>query len=224
MVVIVVGSGKLANEIFEALAAMGDDKVIAWANRNLDGETAVVVHAGSGRDLKDVICYCEKTDSVLIELATGSEITNQEVSFPVILCPNTNVLMLKFMALLDDGGHYFKNHSIEMTESHQAEKTSIPGTAVSLAQSLGLERDEIRSVRDPAEQIGRLQIPQACLARHAYHRIVIEDSSTRLSFETKVFGRAPYADGLAKIISAVRANQLESRRYNIIEFVKNGWI
>ena len=58
MVVIVVGSGKLANEIFEALAAMGDDKVIAWANRNLDGETAVVVHAGSGRDLKDVICYC----------------------------------------------------------------------------------------------------------------------------------------------------------------------
>ncbi len=224
MVVIVVGSGKLANEIFNNLAAKGGYKVIAWSNKELSNEQAVVVHAGSGREINDVISYCEKTNSVLIELATGSETTNFARSFPVILCPNTNVLMLKFMAMLAEGGHYFKNYKVEITESHQAEKTSLPGTAVNLAQSLGLQNNAIKSVRNPAEQIERLQIPRECVARHAYHRIVIEDSFTSLSFESKVFGDAPYADGLATIVSAVLAQNLENRRYDIVEFVKNGWI
>lgn len=224
MNVILVGTGKLASEILEAFTAKQTFAVIKWQNRNpLDG-AAIVVHAGSGRELDDVIAFCEKTGSTLIELATGSALLKQEAGFPVVVCPNTNVLMLKFMAMIANSGHYFKGLKMKMIESHQAEKSSIPGTAVSLAASLGIPATEIQSVRDPVEQTECLHIPAECLARHAYHKILIEDDATSLVLETKVFGKAPYAEGLAHIISAVNSNKLERRRYDIMEFVQNGWV
>jgi len=39
-----------------------------------------------------------------------------------------------------------------------------------------------------------------------------------------VFGRAPYAEGVAKIISAVRSNELESKRYSVMDFIEKGWL
>jgi 4-hydroxy-tetrahydrodipicolinate reductase len=121
-------------------------------------------------------------------------------------------------------GHHFKNYKVSITESHQAEKSSVPGTAVALAQSLGLPSEKILSIRDPREQTEALQIPPEYLSRHAYHRVEIEDHVGRIVLETKVFGPAPYAEGLAQIISAVRSNKLESRRYTIMEFIEHGWI
>jgi hypothetical protein len=39
-----------------------------------------------------------------------------------------------------------------------------------------------------------------------------------------VYGDAPYAEGVAKIIEAASGRELENRRYSIMEFVKNGWL
>jgi len=222
--VIVVGSGKLARELLSALPSASATKVIAWADAPKTEGSSVVVHAGSGRELEDVITYCHRTGSVLLELATGSEIENREVNFPVVVCPNTNILMLKFMAMLAVSGHHFKNYRVRVIESHQAEKSSLPGTAVALSQSLGLPSEKIHSIRDPREQRETLQIPPEYLARHAYHRAEIEDHVGRIVLETRVFGPAPFAEGLAQILSAVRTNKLESRHYNIMEFIDNGWI
>jgi 4-hydroxy-tetrahydrodipicolinate reductase len=223
-VVIVVGTGKLARELLSVLPSTSPTKVIAWAEAAKNERSSVVVHAGSGRELEDVISYCQETGSTLVELATGSEMENREVNFPIVVCPNTNILMLKFLAMLAASGHHFKNYKVSITESHQAEKSSVPGTAVALAQSLGLPSEKILSIRDPREQREALQIPPEYLSRHAYHRVEIEDHVGRIVLETKVFGPAPYAEGLAQIISAVRSNKLESRRYTIMEFIEHGWI
>lgn len=224
MSIIVVGAGRLAKELLSTFRRDATMDVVEWAEAAKDGAGSIVIHAGSGRELEDVIAFCERTASTLVELSTGSVISDREVSFPVVLCPNTNILILKFMAMLAGSGHRFKDYKIRVTESHQAEKTSTPGTAVSLAHSLGVRDDEIRSIRDPREQTEALGIPQEYLSRHAYHRIEIEDGLTSLALETRVFGKAPYAEGMAKIVAAIRAHKLEPRLHHVLEFVENGWL
>lgn len=224
MQVIVVGSGKLAKELLGALPSEGGSEVVPWAVEGQRTEKSVVVHAGSGRELEAVSAFCESTRSPLVELATGSALEHMAVGFPVVLCPNTNLLLLKFMAMLERSGHLFSGYRIGLTESHQAQKSSVPGTAVSMAQALGLAQDEIRSVRDAAVQQRVLQIPPEHLARHAYHEVLIEDGACSVKLETRVYGDAPYAEGVSKIVAAVRERSLEDRRYAIMEFIDNAWL
>ncbi|MBS0353653.1 MAG: hypothetical protein JSR83_07090 [Proteobacteria bacterium] len=117
--------------------------------------------------------FCEETVSPLIELSTGSDVEDGEFGFPVVLCPNANILMLKFMAMQEASGQLFQSYKIELVESHQALKTSVPGTAVSMVHALGLAPEAIQSVRKPSVQHDTLHIPENQLARHAFHRICI---------------------------------------------------
>lgn len=222
--VLIVGSGKLATELLDKLSLDAPLKVCRWSNASTKEGRSVVVHAGSGRELDEVIAYCQKTNSSLVELATGSKLELGSPKFPVVLCPNTNILMLKFMNMLEKSGRLFNGHRIELTESHQAEKQSAPGTAIAIAQTLGLSAKDVISVRDPEVQLLALRIPTEHLSRHAVHTILIEDGSCRISLETRVYGSSPYADGVAKIVSAVISRQLESRVYAIDEFVESGWV
>jgi dihydrodipicolinate reductase len=221
---IIVGSGKLAQELLTTLSSERVSELIPWGDKGHTNGKSIVVHAGSGRELKDVIEFCEKTNSPLVELATGSEMETAQLTFPAVLCANTNILMLRFMSMLAKSGHLFRGYPITLTESHQAEKTSVPGTAVSIAQSLEMDVSEIRSVRSPELQKEVLHIPDEHLNRHAYHRIVIEDTGCSLAMETRVYGATAYADGVCRIISAIRSNTLENRLYTINEFVEYGWI
>jgi len=224
MQVIVVGSGKLAKELLGALPAHGEAQVLPWAGAGLRAEKSVALHAGSGRELEAVCAFCESTHSPLVELATGSGLEGRAVGFPVVLCPNTNILMLKFMAMLERSGPLFRGYRTGLTESHQAQKTSVPGTAVGMAQALGLAPGDIRSVRDAGVQRDVLQIPREHLARHAYHRVLIEDGACSVTLESRVYGDAPYAEGVAHIVAAVRARPLENRCYSIMEFIDNAWV
>jgi dihydrodipicolinate reductase len=224
MKVIVVGAGKLAKELLAALPSGDVGEVVPWAAEGLPAEKSVVVHAGSGRELQAVAAYCAATQSPLVELSTGSTLEQAALGFPVVLCPNTNLLMLKFMAMLERSGHLFRGYRIGLIESHQAQKSSVPGTAVSMALALGLAPGDIQSVRDAEVQQRVLQISPEHLARHAYHQVLIEDGSCSVKLETRVYGDAPYADGVAHIVAAVRDRPLESRRYSIMEFIDNGWL
>ncbi|MBK9616282.1 MAG: dihydrodipicolinate reductase [Uliginosibacterium sp.] len=222
--VIVVGTGKLAQELLRELPGLQDAAVLPWAGAGAHPPGAVFVHAGSGRSLAEVAAHCRATGDVLIELATGSVLEQDEPAFPLVICPNTNILMLKFMAMLGAHGHRFRHESRQIVESHQAGKTSVAGTAVTLAESLGLASADIVSVRDPQVQQAELGIPAEHLARHAYHRIEIADTVGRIVLETRVLGEAPYAAGVAQILAAVRTHPLEHRRYSVMEFVERGWV
>lgn len=224
MHIFVVGTGKLATELLRSLKVDNGDQVVPWQDRGPGVEKSVVIHAGSGRELGAATSYCADTQSPLIELATGSALESAQHSFPVVVCPNTNILMLKFMGMLAKSGHLFHNHHIELTESHQANKTSVPGTAVHMAHSLGLQDSDIHSVRQASAQRDVLQIPQEHLARHAFHRIRIQDGDCSLQFETRVYGDSAYADGVARIIAALRAHALENRSYSVMELVDRGWL
>ena len=224
MQVLIVGSGKLATELLNELSLSASLTVRRWSITSAVQGHSIVVHAGSGRELDDVSTYCRETGSVLLELASGSKFESTAPAFPVILCPNTNILMLKFMNMLAKSGSLFRGYHIALTESHQAEKRSAPGTAIAMAQSLGLSATDVVSVRDREEQMTTLRIPAEHLGRHAMHAIYIEDADCRISLETRVYGASPYVIGVAKIIAAVASRQLENRVYMIDEFVECGWV
>lgn len=224
MHIIVVGTGKLATELLGGLQLGPGCQLIPWARRDPAAGPAIVIHAGSGRELAAVTAFCATTRSPLIELSTGTDVETVSPAFPVIVCPNTNILMLKVMDMLEKSGHLFRNHSITLTESHQATKSSVPGTAVHMAHSLGLQDGDVHSIRDPERQQAELQIPSEHLARHAYHRIVVQDGSCSLQLETRVYGDSPYAAGVAQIVAAVRAHVLENRIYSVTEFINRGWL
>lgn len=223
--VFVAGSGKLATELLNGPQQRGDStRWLPWSSTAPQAGRSIVVHAGSGRELEPITAYCAATGSPLIELATGSVLEGMSLSFPVVLCPNTNILMLKVMHMLELGGHLFRGYHIRFTESHQAQKQSVPGTAVSMARSLGLEAEDIRSVRDPGVQEQSLQIPAAHLARHAFHRVEIDDGSCSVKLETLVVGDSPYVSGVASIVAATRAHKLDNRLYSVGEFIRQGWL
>lgn len=226
MQVFIAGTGKLATELLEKLTSNDARSLAPWPGEAAAEGRAIVVHAGSGREIDGIARFCQRSASVLVELATGSslEAAAAQAGFPVVLCPNTNILMLKFMCMLERSGGLFQGSQIRITESHQASKTSVPGTAVAMAQALGVAASDIHSVRNSARQEQELGIPQPHLGRHAFHRIEIQDGPCAISMETRVYGDSPYADGVERIICAIQQRELQNRLYSINEFIENAWV
>jgi hypothetical protein len=224
MHVFIAGTGKLATELLDKLDPDGQLTISSWSGVPETGARSIVIHAGSGREIGEIYDFCQRTSSVIVELATGSALESLPPAFPVVLCPNTNILMLKFMCMLKRSGALFNGSQISITESHQASKVSVPGTAVSMALDLGLDASGITSVRDVARQERDLRIPPEHLARHAYHRIEIHDGPCSIAMETRVYGDAPYVSGVRQLMAALQQRPLQNRVYAINEFIENGWI
>lgn len=79
MNIFIVGSGKLANTILASDLSFVSCNILKWESeyQNLE-EKAILIHAGSGRQLKECIEFCSKTKSVLIELSTGQFVPDRE--------------------------------------------------------------------------------------------------------------------------------------------------
>lgn len=224
MQVYIAGTGKLATELLERLVSQGDLTISKWSVTPAASSKSIVIHAGSGREIKAISDFCSNTSSALIELSTGSSLDGTHPNFPVILCPNTNILMLKFMCMLQRSSAMFKGYPKQITESHQASKTSVPGTAVQIAQSLDIAQNSITSVRNASQQTDEFNIPGNHLDRHAFHRVTIQDGPCTISMETRVYGDAPYASGVQQILTAVHSQTLGAGIFSITDFIENGWI
>lgn len=223
MNVFIVGAGKLAHELLGQSAKFDGSKVHPWLARGGEHGRSVVVHAGSGRELPEVCSFCHETGSPLLELSTGSML-GAFSGFTVVICANTNILMLKFMSMLRTSGYLFRGSRISLTESHQATKTSVPGTALHIAQSLGLEESDVASIRDPDYQHAVLGFPAAHLERHAFHEVVIESGGCTVKLQSRVDGPAPYVEGVASIVRAVSLHPIENRLYDVTELIELGWL
>jgi len=218
--IIIVGHGKLATELVNGLGGPAISRVIPWSGRDtFKDDRCMVVHAGSGRELSDVIEFCSATDSILLDLSTGDSRLPDTVAFPVVICPNVNMQMLSFMAMIKQAAGYFQGQDIEITESHQASKTTKPGTAVHLAKSLGVPENRIQSLRDPKVQREVLGIPSPFLDRHAYHEIVIKNPEVAIRLETMVLGKSAYASGLAKVVEIVSKSNLGPGYHDVVDLL-----
>ncbi len=218
--VFIVGSGKLASELLSGLCGNTVSHVTRWKSRDPSRlERGIVVHAGSGRELEEVMEFCDRTNSVLFELSTSGSEFPKSLNFPVVLCPNVNLLILQFMAMIRMSAANFRDYGIAITESHQSSKKTKPGTAIYLAKALGIPETEIRSVREPEIQIAEIGIPEEYIDRHAYHKIVISDQEAEILLEAKVLGKAAYAASLGKIIDRLSQKELPPGLHDIVELL-----
>lgn len=208
----------------EGLWRSSDFELVLWESPDLSEVPSLVVHAGSGRQLPQVMEFCDRTQSTLLEMSTNSELKGRPIGFPVVLCPNANLLMLKFMSMIAASARLFAGCQVTIEESHQANKTSEPGTAVALALSLGLQRRDVVSIRDPERQAQELGVPPGSLHRHAVHRVRIESEGCQLNLESRVLDNAPYVQGVMRILDALRCRELARRIYRVEEFVSLGWL
>ncbi len=220
MKIIVVGSGKLANAIRTSGLFTQPYETVKRETQGLSvNEKTIVVHAGSGRQLNECFEFCSKTKSVLIELSTGLKTEKAIPDFPLIICPNISILILKTLNMLKANGRYFEHYDISITESHQSAKNTEPGTAYAFARSLNFSTDKIVSVRCPDIQQNKIGIPAEYLDKHAWHKIVIKDGDDEVTIETKVLGHASYAKGVKAIVDAIMQNKLENKCYSVFELI-----
>jgi 4-hydroxy-tetrahydrodipicolinate reductase len=218
--VLVVGHGKLAEELLHGIDSTSVACVVRWDERDsIECGPCIIVHAGSGREIDAVVEFCTRTGSILLDLSTGESKLPDTPRFPVVICPNVNLQMLYFMAMVKRSSGYFIGQDIKISESHQASKSTKPGTAIYLARSLGLPENTIKSERDPKIQKEVIGIPSPFLDRHAYHQIVIRDAEVEIRLETRVLGKSAYASGLSRIIDIIAQRRLDPGRYDIVDLV-----
>lgn len=225
MNIFIVGSGKLANSILESGMTFSLGEVKKWDSKPKNfNEKSIIVHAGSGRQLKECVDFCKNTQSIFIELSTGLETENMSPEFPLIICPNTSILLLKAMAMIKNFGYMFQDYEISIIESHQSSKKSAPGTAYNFAKSLQIANGKIKSVRDINLQKEEIKIPEEYLGKHAYHKIIITDDLDEVTIETKVLGHSSYSKGVKQILVAVLKHNFEKKKYSVLDLIDKNWI
>ncbi len=146
------------------------------------------------------------------------DIKQRDFDFTFIDAPNLNILMLKFMFMLKEYGSLYKNYEISITESHQQSKKTVPGTAMEIAASLGVDHKKIKSIRDPGDQENVYGIAKEFLSLHAYHDICIQEGDTTINFRTLVKGHESYISGLSAIIRCLK--NLQNRYYHILDLIE----
>ena len=220
MKLFVVGSGKLANAIINSPISVQSCEIVHWETQyQTFAERAIIVHAGSGRQLQECVEFCKRTKSVFIELSTGLETETIESDFPLILCPNTSILVLKTLNMIKAQGQSFEKYTISITESHQSTKKTEAGTAYAFAKAVHFPVEKIVSIRDPEIQQRKIGIPPEYLDKHAYHKLVISDGNDQVTIETKVLGHDSYAGGVKALIEAVMNLQLENKKYTVLDLI-----
>ena len=170
------------------------------------------------------MAFCRKTGSVLIELSTGLETEALKPDFPLVVCPNTSLLVLRVLYMLKAMGNLFSTYQISIVESHQSAKKSAPGTAYKLAEYLNFPVNKIESIRDRDVQLTELGIEKDFLDKHAYHKITIKDACDEVTIEMKVQGHESYSVGVRKIIDVALTTPLQKKRYNVLDLIEEGFL
>ena len=223
--VIVVGHGKLANAIISTLPELDQKNGYFNSIQTYEGQTnfpspTILIHVGSGRQYQECLTLSLKQRCIFIQAATEKDIPMKpplpgEIVF--INAPNLDLRLIKLFYWLKLGATLFKQDEITITESHQATKTSVPGTAYKICDILGIDHSKVASIRNSDLQ-KELQIKT--LEHHAYHKLVIGSSDSQIKIETKIEGSASYVEGLYEVLKSIP--KIPVSNYEIEELIVKG--
>lgn len=218
----IVGTGHMAGVLGAASCDAGVGSSV-WTGGGSDKSVpdAVLVHIGSGRQFEEALRWCGATSTPFIQASTGQDgLLPTQPPCPIILAPNLALPVIKLFEVLPRIAETFKeaDMAIEITESHQARKKTVAGTALEFAKILGVPASAIRSVRDPAEQEA-LGVPREHLDAHAYHWITFTSDGLKIQLSTQVEGSRAYASGALVVAEKLIAKrgELQNRIYSLQE-------
>lgn len=201
--VVLVGNGKLADAFERDFNNYSPLPIKKYTPECISDSKTVFVHIGSGRQYKESLLQAQRSGACYIQAATQKNIPLEPPVDPAITyihAPNLDITIIKLFYLLNKAGTLFNNECITITESHQKEKTSQPGTAHKFCEYLHIPTKSIVSIRDPELQ---KKIPVTNLQQHAYHKIQIGPDNANVTITTKIEGSKSYLQGLARIIACL---------------------
>lgn len=228
--VYVVGHGKLASKIQNELLEIARKhhvpikSVDNWDNFSIlhtDFSRTVFFHAGSGKQLRDVLACCQNHQIPLIQTSTGMiypENLSRDIKFVLVEAPNLSIPVIKFMSLLEKMGTIFREYDISIIESHQEKKRSIPVATLTMAKSLTLNHSQIASVRDKQRQQLDLGIPSEYLDQHSLHIIDITADKCKISLKTEVYGLETCLLGLISLVRCLE--KMSPGKYKLEELIQ----
>jgi len=211
----IVGNGAFAQDFLNQ-TLNPSISCIAWEKCSLHKPEGLI-HVGSGRELPQAISFCEKEHIPLIQASTVDSPIPDSLAW--IDAPNLNLLIVKFLYMLDKMGSLFTSFENSVLESHQAHKTSPPKAALQIAKDLNIPEQEIISVRSTTEQ-QKLHIPSEYINKHAMHLVRIKTTNALLELKTLVLGRDSYIEG-AFAVSQIWKN-LPNGKITLTELINQG--
>ena len=118
----------------------------------------------------------------------------------------------------------FDGYNGHVTESHQRTKKDPSGTGrawTGILENLGIDFDEVESVREPEVQKNRLGVPEGSLNGHAYHWVDIStpNGNVAIGFYAKVNGRQTYADGTPDAVRYLNRTMQSGARGKVFSMV-----
>ncbi len=209
--IVVVGNGKLADAIVCGLSGSVQrfgDQVSA---------DSILVHVGSGRQYREALDLALERGYAFIQAATAKGFSMEPPEpgrIVYIDASNLDLHLIKLFHWLKLGSRLFSPEEICIRESHQASKTSAPGTAHKICDILGVEHAAVESIRDRAVQSA---MGFTNLEQHAYHEILIGSEGSQIRIETRIEGADSYVAGLRQILKAVPA--MPAGNYDVEELV-----
>ncbi len=224
--VVIVGNGKLASGFVSDLANYDVNKFIKYVTSYKDFDkddtdiNTVFVHVGSGRQYHESLKLALNKGATYIQAATEKGITMENPisdNIKFINSPNLCINIIKFFYWLIIGSKLFNGDDIRITESHQSDKVSVPGTAYKMCDLMEVPYKNITSIRDKEKQ-KLLNIEN--LNQHAYHQVKIGGEDSLITMETKIEGMRAYTEGLYRIIQ--KSIDLLPGIYEIEELVEKG--
>jgi uncharacterized cupin superfamily protein len=203
-----VGSGKLATAVRDACEAKRV-ACSAWREDDAPQAGSVLLHAGSGRQLAAALAWASKHHVPFIEASTGQDAQlPRGPDFPLVLAPNLAPQVVAFMEEVVPGARALRALGMqgEITESHQAAKSSLAGTAHQIATTLGLAAQDIRSVREQKHV-------------HASHEVAFTDAATRVEIRlsVRVDGMDAYGVGAVRLARDLSSRSLANRIHTLAE-------
>ncbi|MCO5607587.1 hypothetical protein L7F22_061784 [Adiantum nelumboides] len=126
----------------------------------------------------------------------------------------------------------FAGYKLKVTESHQSSKVDTSGTARAIVASfnklgVSFKDEEIEMVRNPPEQISRMEVPEEHLRGHAFHTysLASPDGMVNFKFQHNVCGRSIYAQGTvdAVLFLARKVQEKATKKvYNMVDVLRGG--
>ncbi|KAK2980961.1 hypothetical protein RJ640_018045 [Escallonia rubra] len=153
-----------------------------------------------------------------------------------VISPQMGKQVVAFLAAMEIMAEQFpgafSGYTLEVLESHQSSKLDTSGTAkdvISCFQKLGVpfELDQVKKIRDPAQQVEMVGVPKEHLSGHAFHlySLTSPDETVNFEFQHNVCGRSIYADGTidaALFLAKKVQSKAEKRIYNMIDVLREG--
>ncbi|KAH7664298.1 Dihydrodipicolinate reductase protein [Dioscorea alata] len=162
--------------------------------------------------------------------------TVHDANVYAVISPQMGKQVVAFLAAMEIMAEQFpgafSGYSLEVMESHQANKLDTSGTAkavIACFQKLGVsfDLDQVQQIRDPKLQVDMVGVPQEHLSGHAFHlyHLTSPDQTVSFEFQHNVCGRSIYAEGTidaAIFLHKKVQSKADQKIYNMIDVLREG--